>query len=96
MLIVAFDCQGVIITPAVPDRKPVNTDHYCRFLKHHLRLFFRDRREGRANVERTSEIERASDVIRIGGVLALQWKRDGGVSAVVVEKIGRVMTLIVR
>ncbi|GFT67250.1 hypothetical protein NPIL_483051, partial [Nephila pilipes] len=55
-----------------------------------------DRREGRANVERTSEIERASDVIRIDGVLALQWKRDGGVSAVVVEKSGRVMTLIVR
>ncbi|GBM05230.1 hypothetical protein AVEN_181618-1 [Araneus ventricosus] len=36
MLIVAYDCQGVILTHAVPEGQTVNADYYCRFPQHHL------------------------------------------------------------
>lgn len=41
MLIVAYDCEGVILTHTVSAEQTVNADYYCRFLQHYLRSAMR-------------------------------------------------------
>ena len=44
MVILVYDCDGVILTHYVPLRQTVNAQYYCSFLEHHLRPALRKKR----------------------------------------------------
>lgn len=44
MLIIAYDCDGVIINHTVPQRQTVTAEYYCNFLQNNLRAALRRKR----------------------------------------------------
>ena len=49
MLIVAYDCEGIVLIHAVPTHQNVNADYYHQFLQSHLRAAIRKKRPQRLN-----------------------------------------------
>ena len=44
MVILVYDCDGVILTHTVPRQQTVNAQYYCSFLEHNLRPALRKKR----------------------------------------------------
>ena len=44
MVILVYDCDGVILTHTVPPRQTVNAQYYCNFLEHNFRPALRKKR----------------------------------------------------
>ena len=44
MVILVYDCDGVILTHSVPRQQTVNAQYYCSFLEHNLRPALRKKR----------------------------------------------------
>jgi hypothetical protein len=44
MVILLYDCDGVILTHTVPQWQTINVQYYCSFLEHNLRLALRKKR----------------------------------------------------